>query len=95
MGMGTPPPFRPPGMAYPPPVRPGLGQPHPGNPGQGGYGPPGGSRFVREVKTTKVFVGSISPGITDQTLEELLNVRHPNLTVYQDLMNSHVDHYMN
>jgi hypothetical protein len=75
--MGTPPPFRPPGMAYPPPVRPGLGNPHPGNPGQGGYGPPGGSRgFVREVKTTKVFVGSISPGITDQTLEELLNVRY-------------------
>jgi hypothetical protein len=63
-------------MAYPPPIRPGLGTPHPGNPGQGGYGPPGGSRgFVREVKTTKVFVGSISPGITDATLEELLNVR--------------------
>jgi hypothetical protein len=93
--MGTPPPFRPPGMAYPPPQRPGLGVPHPGNPGQGGYGPPGGNRgFVREVKTTKVFVGSISPGVTDATLEELLNV---SLVIEREggADDRHVDHYMN
>ena len=33
--------------------------------------PPG---FVREVKTTSVFVGSIAPGIKDGTLYDLLNV---------------------
>lgn len=27
-----------------------------------------------DVKTTKVFVGGIAPGITDETLEGLLNV---------------------
>lgn len=27
-----------------------------------------------DVKTTKVFVGGIAPGITDETLESLLNV---------------------
>jgi hypothetical protein len=75
MGMGA-------GMGYPPP-RPGLGIPHsgpgtyspaPSYGGPGGSGPGGRPAFVKEVKTTKVFVGSISPGITDQTLEELLNV---------------------
>jgi hypothetical protein len=30
--------------------------------------------FVREVKTTTIFVGSIAPGITDQTLKDLLSV---------------------
>ena len=74
---------------YPPPNRPGLGlpslpngmpqPPHLSGSGGGGSGSspapiPARPAFVREVKTTKVFVGSISPGITDATLEELLNV---------------------
>lgn len=76
-----------PGM-YPPPNRPGLGLPSLPNgmpqpphlaAGGGGSGSspapiPAKPAFTREVKTTKVFVGSISPGITDATLEELLNV---------------------
>ncbi|KAK8865624.1 hypothetical protein IAR55_000768 [Kwoniella newhampshirensis] len=45
----------------------------PGGQGQGG-GPPG---FVRDVKTTSVFVGSIAPGISDDTLRDLLNACGP------------------
>ncbi|ORY21007.1 hypothetical protein BCR39DRAFT_554400 [Naematelia encephala] len=37
-------------------------------------GPPG---FVRDVRTTKVFVGSIAPGISDQTIRDLLNACGP------------------
>jgi RNA-binding protein 25 len=33
--------------------------------------------FVREVKATTIFVGSIAPGITDDTLRDLLNVSAP------------------
>jgi len=91
------------GMGYPPP-RPGLGIPHhsgPGGPspspsygGPGGHGGQGRPAFVREVKTTKVFVGSISPGITDQTLEQLLNVRLVSF-IGLVLIYRHVDLYTN
>ncbi len=78
--------FRPPvtpGMYPPRPAHPGLGLPPlpgglPGNPHITGVltnpppssAPPG---FVRDVKTTSVFVGSIATGIGDQTLVDLLN----------------------
>lgn len=80
-GMG----FRPahPGLG----AQPGPGGPMGGPPrfpGPGGLPPPGmGSNggpsgappgFQREVKTTSVFVGSIAPGIDDDTLKGLLNV---------------------
>lgn len=84
---------------YPPPIRPGLGlpslpsgmpqPPHLANGGGGGSmstSIPARPAFVKEVKTTKVFVGSISPGITDATLEELLNVSQ-HLRTYQQ----HID----
>jgi hypothetical protein len=68
-------------------AQPGPGGPMGGPPrfpGPGGLPPPGmgsngGPRgappgFQREVKTTSVFVGSIAPGIDDDTLKGLLNV---------------------
>lgn len=83
MNIGYPPPIRP-GLGAGPGS--GSGLPHlpngmPQPPHMSGYspspgygGPPVRPGFVKEVKTTKVFVGSIAPGITDRTLEELLNV---------------------
>ncbi|KAK4687335.1 RNA-binding protein 25, partial [Tremellales sp. Uapishka_1] len=89
-GAGTPPPlgFRPPppGMGFipPRPYHPGLGltngPPMGTSPQAIGYNnlnsgtAPG---FVREVKTTSVFVGGIAPGTTDDTLKELLNACGP------------------
>lgn len=59
-------------MGYTPrPAHPGLGlTPH------GLPQPPHMSTSTPkpDVKTTKVFVGGIAPGITDETLEGLLNV---------------------
>lgn len=76
----------PPGMGLP--IRPGF-SPH-GVPGSGtpGFDPnnaglprpphmPGGSQnpnFVRAVKTTKVFIGSIAAGVTDAILTGLIHV---------------------
>ncbi|WVF70986.1 hypothetical protein IAT40_005782 [Kwoniella sp. CBS 6097] len=91
-GLPTRPPPSGPGMGYAPPrpSHPGLGLPPPpaGLPqaprfaaaeaptsGQGSPGTPPG--FVKDVKTTSVFVGSIAPGITDKTLHELLNACGP------------------
>ncbi|XAO23547.1 hypothetical protein I312_102326 [Cryptococcus bacillisporus CA1280] len=75
-GMQTPGmPFRPPPMGYTPrPAHPGLGlTPH------GLPQPPHMSTSTPkpDVKTTKVFVGGIAPGITDETLEGLLNACGP------------------
>ncbi|WRT65978.1 uncharacterized protein IL334_002929 [Kwoniella shivajii] len=85
-------PYRPPptgpGMGgYPPrPTHPGLGLPPPpaglpqaprfaqDMPPASTGGPPG---FVRDVKTTSVFVGSIAFGIEDDTLRDLLNACGP------------------
>ncbi|ODO12075.1 hypothetical protein I350_00860 [Cryptococcus amylolentus CBS 6273] len=82
--MGMPP--MPPGMRPPPPAmapsparpsHPGLGsqyQPHHGLPRAPNLtpGPP-----RADVKTTKVFVGGIAPGISDETLTNLLNACGP------------------
>lgn len=101
VNMGYPPPIRPglgagpgPGSGSGLPHLPN-GMPHPprmGGPGQGyspspGYGgPPGRPGFVKEVKTTKVFVGSIAPGVTDKTLEELLSVSQTFLPLVRKLI---------
>ncbi|WWC68325.1 uncharacterized protein I206_102250 [Kwoniella pini CBS 10737] len=79
--------YPPPRPAHPglglPPLPAGLPQPPkfptPDSPSQGGGqghngAPPG---FVRDVKTTSVFVGSIAPGIDDETLKNLLNACGP------------------
>nr|XP_018265023.1 uncharacterized protein I303_03205 [Kwoniella dejecticola CBS 10117]OBR87181.1 hypothetical protein I303_03205 [Kwoniella dejecticola CBS 10117] len=76
--------FPPPRPAHPglglPPLPAGLPQPPkfatPENPAQNQQNgtPPG---FVRDVKTTSVFVGSIAPGIDDETLKNLLNACGP------------------
>lgn len=73
-GMQTPGmPFRPPPMGYAPrPAHPGLGSTPHGLPQPPHMSP---STPKPDVKTTKVFVGGIAPGITDETLESLLNVR--------------------
>lgn len=60
-GHGLP---RPPTLPNTP--RPGVGA------GAAAGGPP--RRAGEDVKTTKIFVGSIAPGITDRTLRDLLNV---------------------
>ncbi|OCF75290.1 hypothetical protein I204_04143 [Kwoniella mangroviensis CBS 8886] len=85
-GMGFnqyPPPQRPahPGLGLPPAPA-GLPQPPrfpqeglPPNQSSNGAGTPPG--FVRDVKTTSVFVGSIAPGITDDVLKNLLNACGP------------------
>ena len=79
-GGGTPG-FRPPPGSIPSrPSHPGLGaQPGYGAPPSGlprppsfGGGPPPG--FRKEVKTTKIFVGAIAAGISDETMHHLLNV---------------------
>lgn len=77
-GLGSGLPALPNGMPQPPHLAAG-GQGAAGSSASPGGGPPG---FTKEVKTTKVFVGSISPGITDATLEELLNVGHPSASAY-------------
>ncbi|ORX35471.1 hypothetical protein BD324DRAFT_632974 [Kockovaella imperatae] len=73
-GDGSPGGFRPPpnGFGFGP--RPGLGA-VPGASSSSSSGATPG--FVREVKTTSVFVGGIAPGITDQTLKDLLNACGP------------------
>lgn len=80
-GSSTPLPFRPPATdfgAAPRPSHAGLGlPPRPGHPSM--PSPASGSSmpsFVREVKTTSVFIGAIAPGITNQVLQDLLNVRN-------------------
>ncbi|OCF31872.1 hypothetical protein I317_02949 [Kwoniella heveanensis CBS 569] len=90
-GLPTRPPPSGPGMGYAPrPAHPGLGLPpapaglpqaprfaaaETPTPSQSSPGTPPG--FVKDVKTTSVFVGSIAPGITDKTLHELLNACGP------------------
>ncbi|WVW80454.1 hypothetical protein I302_102436 [Kwoniella bestiolae CBS 10118] len=84
MGLNQYPPPRPahPGLGLPPPPA-GLpqaprfeGLPLAQSPnGAAGTGTPPG--FVRDVKTTSVFVGSIAPGIMDDTLKNLLNACGP------------------
>lgn len=76
-----------PGLGLPS-LPPGLPQPpHLASSSSSGYG--GGSGggmpgFVREVKTTSVFVGGIAPGISDDTLKNLLNVSHAfTFTIYR------------
>ncbi|WVR05586.1 hypothetical protein IAU60_002605 [Kwoniella sp. DSM 27419] len=73
--------FRPPpgpGMGYAPrPAHPGLGHGNGPTPAFGQGGPGGPPGFVKDVKTTSVFVGGIAPGIQDQTLQDLLNACGP------------------
>ena len=83
--------FRPPPTpgAFPArPAHPGLGLPPlpagmPAPPSFSGGTPLSSAppNFVPDpsVKTTKVFVGSIAPGINDQTLTDLLNVGSPRI----------------
>lgn len=86
---GQPPPFPPkyppgsPGVrphgSYPlPSAHPGIGLPPlptglP-NPPHSSANSHSAARSRQDVKTTKIFVGSIAPGIRDQTLKDLLNV---------------------
>lgn len=70
-GLGLP--SLPPGLPQPPHLAPTSSNSY-GSNSYGGGGGGGMPAFVREVKTTSVFVGSIAPGITDDTLKNLLNV---------------------
>ncbi|WWC88177.1 uncharacterized protein L201_003082 [Kwoniella dendrophila CBS 6074] len=67
-GLGLPP--LPAGLPQPPRFQPSPGAVV-GGPSNG---PPG---FVKDIKTTSVFVGSIAPGIDDNTLKDLLNACGP------------------
>ncbi|RXK35530.1 hypothetical protein M231_07209 [Tremella mesenterica] len=82
--------YRPPPSAIPPrPIHPGIGLPplpsglpapvqQMSSPSTNSLPPPSSiPGFTKEVKTTSVFVGSIAPGITDETLKELLNACGP------------------
>lgn len=87
------------GYAPPHPAHAGIGLPS--TPGslpvpphrQSGTGPGGG--FVKEAKTTSLFVGSIAPGTDDATLTELLNVSCQILQMDYVLIDRLVDHYIN
>ncbi|WVN85529.1 uncharacterized protein L203_100676 [Cryptococcus depauperatus CBS 7841] len=72
---GTPIGIRPPPMGYAPrSAHPGLGS----QPSHGTLQPTSSQQAPRsDVKTTKVFVGGIAPGITDEVLTNLLNACGP------------------
>ncbi|WWD18199.1 hypothetical protein CI109_102649 [Kwoniella shandongensis] len=85
-GGGGMPPFRPPpsgpggpGGYQPRPQHPGLGLPPLPNglPQPPRFQSPNGIPGSPDVKTTSVFVGSIAPGIGDDTLRDLLNACGP------------------